>query len=129
MLKLTYTETNFHLERLAQSLEEWVVSRVILSLRVGQKLLVEPSTASFLLPADLPGLPLLQAAAQLETNGAIALAVCDDEYVEVSLRGTWLTAEQESAEGVFVAALSERTEFLLFKLWQETLACTSSLRQ
>jgi hypothetical protein len=129
MLKLTYTETGFHLELLAQSLEEWVVSRVILSLRVGQRLLVEPSTASFLLPANLPGLPLLQAAAQLERNDAIALAVCDAEYIEVSLQGTWLAADGESEEGVFVVALSERTEFFLFKLWQETLACTSFLRQ
>jgi hypothetical protein len=64
MLKLTYTETGFRLERLAQSLEEWVQGRVILALRVGQSLLVEPSTASFLLPVDLPGLPLLEASVQ-----------------------------------------------------------------
>lgn len=129
MLKLTYTETGFHLERLAQSLEEWVLSRVLLSLRVGQKLLVEPSTASFLLPTDLPGLPLLQAAAQLERTEAIALCVCDAEYIEVSLRGTWLAADVESEEGAFVAAMSDRTEFLVFKLWQDSLVCTSSLSQ
>lgn len=128
MLKLTYTETGVHLERVAQSLEEWVFSRVILSLRVGLRLLVEPSTASFLLPADLPGLPLLQSAAQLETE-AIALCVCDAEYIEVSLRGTWLAADEESAEGAFVAAMSDRTEFFLFKLWQEAQTCASSLKQ
>lgn len=129
MLKLTYTETNFYLERLTQSLEEWVMARVILSLRAGQKLLVEPSTASFLLPADLPGISLLQAAAQLERTDAIALGVCDAEYIEVSLRGTWLAADGESTEGVFVAAMSDsRTEFFIFKLWQDSLACTSSLR-
>lgn len=128
MLKLTYTETGVHLELVAQSLEEWVFSRVILSLRVGLRLLVEPSTASFLLPADLPGLPLLQSAAQLETEG-IALCVCDAEYIEVSLRGTWLAADEESAEGAFVAAMSDRTEFFLFKLWQEAQTCASSLKQ
>lgn len=128
MLKLTYTETAVHLELVAQSLEEWVFSRVILSLRVGLRLLVEPSTASFLLPADLPGLPLLQSAAQLETEG-IALCVCDAEYIEVSLRGTWLAADEESAEGAFVAAMSDRTEFFLFKLWQEAQTCASSLKQ
>lgn len=40
MLKLTYTETSFHLECLTQSLEEWVAQRVILALRVGQSLYV-----------------------------------------------------------------------------------------
>ncbi len=138
MLKLTYTETGVHLELVAQSLEEWVFSRVILSLRVGLRLLVEPSTASFLLPADLPGLPLLQSAAQLETTEAsphgqaacgIAFGVCDAEYIEVSLRGTWLAADGESEEGAFVAAMSDRTEFFLFKLWQEAQTCASSLKQ
>lgn len=129
MLKLTYTETGFHLERLAQSLEEWVQGRVILALRVGQRLLVQPSTASFLLPVELPGLPLLEAGVRQEMTEAIAVCVCDAEYVEVSLRGTWMAAVPESAEGVFVAAMSDRTEFFLFKLWQEAQACTSSLRQ
>ena len=143
MLKLTYIETGFYLEYLPQSLDKWVFSRVMLSLRVGQKLLVEPSTASFLLPVDLPSYkvlreaelhrklcafqPLLQAASELEIE-AIAVCVCDAEYVEVSLRGTWLTADGESAEGIFVATLGDRTEFLLFKLWQDQ-ACTSSLMQ
>lgn len=129
MLKLTYTETGFYLERPAQSLEEWVRARVILSLRVGQRLLVEPSTASFLLPADLPGAELLQAAVQLERAEAITIGVGDAEYIEVSLRGTWLAADGESAEGVFVAAISDRTEFFIFKLWQDSLTCTSPLRQ
>ncbi len=137
MLKLTYTETDFYLELLAQPLEEWVLSRVMLSLRAGQKLLVEASTASFLLPADLPGLPLLQAVVELERNDAsietayplgITLGVCDAEYIEVSLRGTWLATNGENAEGVFVAAMSDCIEFFLFKLWQDSMTCTS-LRQ
>lgn len=129
MLKLTYTETDFYLECLAQSLEEWVFLRVMLSLRAGQRLLVEPSTASFLLPADLPGQPLLQAAAELEQIEAIVLCVCDAESIEVSLRGTWLAEDEESASGVFVTVMSDRTEFFLSKLWQEAQACTSSLKQ
>lgn len=129
MLKLTYTETGFYLERLAQSLEEWVRARVILSLRVGQRLLVEPSTASFLLPADLPGVGLLQAAVQLEQAEAITIGVGDAEYIEVSLRGTWLAADEKSAEGVFVAAIRDHSEFFILKLWQDSLTCASPLRQ
>ena len=128
MLKLTYTETSFYLEHLVQPLEEWVLARVILSLRVGQKLLIEPSTASFLLPTDLPGVALLQASAQLDKTEAITIDVCDAEYIEVSLRGTWLAADGESAEGIFIAVTSDSTEFFIFKLWQDSLAC-ASLRQ
>ena len=129
MLKLTYTETGLYLERLVQSLEEWVRARVILSLRVGQKLLIEPSTASFLLPANLPGLALLQALAQLEKTAAVTISLGDAEYVEVSLRGTWLAADRESAEGDFVVVTSDSTESFIFKLWQDSLACASSLQQ
>ena len=50
------------------------------------------------------------------------MCVGDAEYVEVSLRGTWLTTDGESAEGVFVAVISEHTEFLLVELWLEAQA-------
>ena len=119
MLKLNYTETGFHLEHLTQSLEEWVAMRVVFALRVGDRICLEPSTASFLLPADLPRLNLLVAEIRRQGTDEIALCTCDAEYVEVSLQGTWLATEVENAEGVFVAALSHSTETLLFKLWQE----------
>ncbi len=119
MLKLTYIETGFHLERLAQSLEEWVTQRVIFALRVGDRLCIEPSTSAFLLPTDLLRLNLLVAEVRRQVTDEIALCACDAEYIEISLKGTWLASDAESAEGVFVAALSHSTEFLLFKLWQE----------
>ncbi len=119
MLKLTYTETSFDLERLTQPLEEWVGLRVILALRVGQSVCVEPSTASFLLPVDLPGVELLKAEVQRDGSEIIALSACDAEYIEVSLQGSWLSDSAEDAEGVFVTAMSDRTEFFLCKLWQE----------
>jgi len=120
MLKLTYIETGFHLEYLTQSLEEWVALRVILNLRVSEYIYVEPSTAAFLLPTDLPGLDLLAAEMQLcSATDAIDLSTCDVEYVEVSLKGTWLASDAETAEGIFVTTLSYTAESLLFKLWQE----------
>ena len=61
MLKLTYTNNSFYLECLTQSLEEWVAQRVILALRVSQTLRIEPTTASFMLPLDLPGVERLKA--------------------------------------------------------------------
>lgn len=125
MLKLTYTENGFYLEHLAQSLEEWVTARVILALRAGTRLTVEPSTASFLLPTSLPQLRHLER--QQDGEEAIALTVCDAEYVEVSLKGSWMTSDTEGAEGVFVTSMSYAVEFFLLKLWEESQRSTRCL--
>ncbi|NES82662.1 MAG: hypothetical protein F6K10_15330 [Moorea sp. SIO2B7] len=124
MLKLTYTENGFLLEHLTQSLEDWVKGRVILALRAATSLFVEPSTASFLLPEDLPHLPNLEALQQ-ENGDLMELSLCDAEYVEVSLQGTWLGSTPDSEEGIFVTAMSDRAEFFLFKLWQEAQTVAS----
>ncbi|MBD2013553.1 hypothetical protein H6F96_05975 [Microcoleus sp. FACHB-53] len=125
MLKLTYTENGFYLERLAQPLEEWVTARVILALRAGTNLCVEPSTASFLLPVGMPQLRHLER--HKEGEDAIALSICDAEYVEVSLKGTWMTSDIDGAEGVFVTSLNYAVEFFLIKLWEESQIRTSCL--
>ncbi|WP_013324077.1 alr0857 family protein [Gloeothece verrucosa] len=119
MLKLTYTESGFHLERLSQSLEEWVNTRVMLALRSGTPIYVEPSAASFLLPIDVPYLADLEKLVQREQGDILELSVCDEETVEVSLQGTWITNDPENEEGVFVCLLSDRAEFFLDKVWQE----------
>ncbi|WP_138498143.1 alr0857 family protein [Nostoc sp. PA-18-2419] len=129
MLKLTYTENSFYLEFITQSLEEWVAQRVILALRVGQTLSVEPSTASFLLPVDLPGVEVLKAEVKRDDREIIALCVCDSEYVEITLRGSWLSNGSEDAIGVFVTTMSDRVEFFLHKLWQEAQACASVMSE
>ena len=119
MLKLTYTESSFYMECLTQSLEEWVAQRVVLALRIGQCLCVEPSTASLLLPADLLGVEALKTAASREDSEIIALCSCDSDYIEVSLRGFWLCDGSEDADGIFVSKMSDRSEFFLHKLWQQ----------
>ncbi len=118
MLKLTYTENGFYLERLAQPLEEWVTARVILALRAGTSLCVEPSTASFLLPVDMPQLRHLER--HQEGEDAISLSICDTDYVEVSLQGTWMTSDSDGETGVFVTSMSYNVEFFLLKLWEES---------
>jgi hypothetical protein len=129
MLKLTYTETGFNLERLAQSPEQLVALRVVLAMRVGQSICVEPSTAAFLLPANLPALSLLETEARKDDTGTIALCVADAEYVEVTLRGTWISDQSEEADGVFVTVLSDRAELLVFKLWLETQDAASVVEE
>ena len=137
MLKLNYTETGFYLERLEQSLENWIAQRVILAVRVATQLCVEPSTASFLLPASLPCVTDFKILLEQESEqanrvnapgDAIAIAICDAEYIEISLQGSWLSATVESEEGVFVTTMSEHIECFLFRLWQDAQPCTSSLR-
>ncbi|MTJ52332.1 hypothetical protein FJR38_06435 [Anabaena sp. UHCC 0253] len=125
MLKLTYTENSFYLECLTQSLEEWVAQRVILSLRVSQSLRVEPTTASFLLPLDLPGVERLKAEVNRHDSEIIALCNCDTEYLEVTLEGSWLSDGNDDAVGVFVTTMSYTSEFFLYKLWQEAQVCAS----
>jgi hypothetical protein len=125
MLKLTYTENGFYLEHLAQSLEEWVTARVILAVRAGSRLCVEPSTASFLLPADMPQLRHLER--QQEGEDAIALYVCDADYIEVNLQGTWMTSDSEGDAGIFVTSMSYAVEFFLLKLWEESQTRTHCL--
>jgi hypothetical protein len=120
MLKLTYTENSFYLERLAGSLEEWVTARVMLALRAASSLWVESSTASFLLPADMPHLADLEKAVRQQLIDEISLSICDADYIEVTLKGTWMTSNPQGEEGVFVVKLSDRTEFFLCKLWQES---------
>ncbi|MBZ8183052.1 alr0857 family protein [Oscillatoria salina] len=119
MLKLIYTENGFNMERLAQPLEEWVATRVILALRAGNSLIIQPSTASFLLPADLPHLPELEAIAWEENLETLEFSICDAEFVEVTLQGTWIATDPRSEEGILVTAMSDRAEFFLYKLWIE----------
>ncbi|MBV9389086.1 MAG: hypothetical protein JOZ78_21930 [Chroococcidiopsidaceae cyanobacterium CP_BM_ER_R8_30] len=135
MLKLTYTEMGLHLEWLADSLEVVVEQRVILALRTGQPIHVEPSCASFLLPIDLPGLVDLQIAISQAQTDCIALTPVDSNDVEVNLRGTWLAAATSAHEGIFVTAMSEgfqptaghRLELLIHQLWELSQAQESLL--
>ncbi|MDZ7994785.1 MAG: alr0857 family protein [Nostoc sp. EfeVER01] len=129
MLKLTYTESSFDLECVTLSLEEWVAQRVILALRVGQSLCIEPTTASFLLPVDLPGVEVLRSEVKRDDREIIALCACDAEYMEVTLRGSWLSASSKDSVGVFVTTMSDRTEFFLHKLWQEAQSCASVMSE
>ncbi|MBN3905903.1 MAG: hypothetical protein HWQ35_04870 [Nostoc sp. NMS1] len=129
MLKLTYTESSFDLERLTLSLEEWVAQRVILALRVGQSLCIEPSTASFLLPVDLPGVEVLKSEVKRDDREIIALCASDTQYMEVTLQGSWLSDSSKDAVGVFFTTMSDRAEFFLHKLWQEAQACASVISE
>ena len=123
MLKLIYTEDSFRLERLTQAVETWVKERALLALRTTQNFYLEPSSASFLVLRDLPILKDL-AALQRDCDDILAIAVCDAEYAEVSLKGHWITHDEGDCSGAFVCMLGDRAELLLEKVWQLSQAST-----
>ncbi|WP_088893531.1 alr0857 family protein [Leptolyngbya ohadii] len=127
MLKLTYTETGLYLELVPESIEEWLHLRLTLSLRTSQSFHLEPGTASFLLPTDLPGLNRLHRLIN-RTEQEITLTTADHSSVEISLRGIWIASTTHETEGVFVAAIDRAVEALLFDLWQVSEMHISSLR-
>lgn len=120
MLKLTYTADGLYMERVAAPLDVLVAQRVVLALRAGQSLHVEPGRASFLLPSDAAGLGQLERMLQVEPTAQITVDPVDDEFVEVSVAGSWLAETVDAHEGSFITAFSDRTEFLIHTLWQVT---------
>lgn len=125
MLKLTYLDNDFHLERFATSLEDWVTARLTFLLRVGEPISLDKTTASFLLPADLPEMRLLENQVRHQVDDRIALDRVDGDDMEVSLQGTWLTSNPQAEEGIFLVELGDRTEFLLFHLWMASKTQTA----
>jgi hypothetical protein len=117
MLKLNYTESDLHMERIAAPLEVMVAQRVLLALRAGQTLHIQPGHASFLIPADAPGLAQLEA---LQLEQQVSLTPVDEQFMEICVEGSWIAATAQAHEGTFIAALSDRVELLVYKLWQAT---------
>jgi hypothetical protein len=118
MLKLNYTEVGLYMERTMSAPELLIAQRVVLALRLGQPLHVEPGRASFLLPADIPELEGLEMALQREHSSSVTLISIDAESVEVGLSGSWVAEDKEAHEGMFLTMMSDRTEFFIYKLWQ-----------
>lgn len=134
MLKLIYSELGLHLEHLPLTVEEVLACRVVLAVQTGQAIHLEPSCASFLLPAELAHLEELETAIANSDATNIALGKVDDSFVEVNLRGTWLSSALDAEEGIFVTAIgdelrgADRTlEALVYQLWQVSQAQASYL--
>jgi hypothetical protein len=88
-------------------------------LRAATGIYIEPSVASFLIPANLPYLNDLETL-KAENEDLISFSPCDDEWVEIELQGTWVSSKEDGEEGVFVCSMKKSTEFFLYKLWQES---------
>lgn len=123
MLKITYTETAIQMERLNQRVEDLITQRVVLSLRTGQRITVQTSTASFLVSTALPQMTVLEAIAARLGQETLSLAIGDSEFTEVCVRGHWIGAEcchteSHQNDGILIIELPKETEMLVFDLWQ-----------
>jgi hypothetical protein len=127
MLKLNYTDVGLYMERVMTPLELLIAQRVVLAMRLGQTLHVEPGRAAFLMPTDLAELLHLETVLQQEYNANIAVRPVDLEFVEVSLYGSWIAESTEAHEGMFLTMMSDRAEFFVYKLWNESQARISSV--
>jgi hypothetical protein len=128
MLKVTYTENGLHLERLKETIEDWITLRVIFALRTGQRLILEANTASVLFPVHPFDEAALEVAILHEDSGIVAMTICDADHIEVSIQGTWVTFHSEE-EGIFIAQLHPQTEHILLHLWQTAHCPTFPLRR
>ncbi len=130
MLKLTYTEVGLNLERITvpvDNLVETLISqRVVLAVRTGQAICVQPGRASFLVPVNSVNLKEFKATVQGETIRSIDLTSVDHEFYEISLRGTWVAGSHEAYEGMFVTSLNDRIELFIDRLWSSTQVKASS---
>ena len=113
MLKLNYTDVGLYMERTMTNPELLIAQRVLLAMRLGQTLNVEPGHASFLLPADIPQLKVLEMALHQDYGSVVTLIAVDEEYVEVGLSGSWIAENKDAHEGMFLTVMGDRIEFLI----------------
>jgi hypothetical protein len=119
MLKLTYSEFGLHLEQIGESLEQLVVQRSILAVRIGESLCIQPGNASFLVSTAA-----MTANLDLDriTNLHHPISFCcvDEDFYEVNIAGVWITKNSQAAEGLFAARLGDRAESVVQHLWQSS---------
>lgn len=125
MLKITYIEEEIFLEHLQQPVEAWKANRILVNLRAAVSVYVESSVATLVLPID----SCLKDLVWLAEKELIEIILCDEEYVEVSLLGTWIAENKNSEQGIFVCQLSSDSEHCLHQLWQKAQIETSVISE
>ena len=120
MLKLSYNDYGLFLERVSASLEAIATQRVMLAVYAGESLFLEPGRAAFLVSAGLPDVKRLQRVLQTEAMAKVTIAKVDSEFVEISVKGTWIASNAQAEAGTFITMLSPQGEALVYQLWQAT---------
>jgi hypothetical protein len=118
MLKLTYTSTGVTLERSVESFEATLRRRVLLGLRIGEPVGLEPTSVSLLVSHSLPALKgLIGIISQTPTN-ALELIQKGAAQVEMRLQGYWLAQQENPGEGIFFVNTDPAVERHLVQIWQ-----------
>lgn len=120
MLKLNYTDCGLFLEKVPAPLNKVATQRMMLAVQVGEPLHLEPGRAAFLLPLEINGITHLKSIAKTHTRDTINVTTVDDEFIEVSLKGTWIANSPNAESGTFITALAPECECLLYQLWRVT---------
>ena len=118
MLKLNYTDLGLYMECVMTSPELLIAQHVALAMRLAQPLHVEPGHASFLLSAQIAELQKLDNILQERGIRNTNIWPVDDRFVEINLSGSWIADSREAHEGMFVTALGDRAEALIYQLWR-----------
>ncbi|MEM9507522.1 MAG: alr0857 family protein, partial [Cyanobacteria bacterium P01_E01_bin.35] len=103
MLKITYLEDDVCLEHLSKSVAVWKSERILLNLRAAVGVFTESSIATLVFPTNLP---CLNKFVNLAKQEQIEVIPCDEDYIEVSLSGTWIAQAEDSEAGIFVCEIS-----------------------
>jgi hypothetical protein len=117
MLKLIYTEADLHMELLTADLGDWVEQRLSFSNSTGEIIFLSSEQASFLLPETICEATAVNFYLHHQGAKNVTANRCDLGQVEIGLTGYWLSTDLDSAQGIFVAKLSDRVEFYLWQLW------------
>ena len=120
MLKLTYTSTGVTLERSVEPFEAVIRQRVLLGMRIGEPVGLEPTSVSLLVSHSLPALKgLMTVIVQTPTN-ALELIQKGAAQVEMRLKGYWLTQSENPGEGIFLMNAEPVLEGYLVNIWQSS---------
>ena len=117
MLKLTYTETDLHIELLDANLEDWIEQRLLFSDSTGETIFLSAETASFLLPAAICEATAINFYLHQQSAKTVTANYCDLDSIEIGLTGYWLPPDPDSDQGIFVTQLLDRVELYLWQLW------------
>jgi hypothetical protein len=116
MLKLTYSEFGLHLEQIDTSLEQWIVRRTILALRISQPMCLQSGNASFLVPTA--SITAIDRDRIVRLPEAITVCCVDLDFFEVNISGVWLTKNSNVSEGILVTELEAVAESSVCRLWE-----------
>ncbi len=118
MLKIIYTETGLHLERLTVDRKQWIAHRLKFAASVGEPMTASKQRATFPLPSPVCELPAVELDLFNVAPNTVTVDRCDFDCVEVGLTGYWLSIDRDSAEGIFVCQQTEQLELSLWQMWQ-----------